>query len=107
MAGKTWAVHNSEGGEVTPLRILGKVSLQDEITMLETLRDKLLAVRGQARLIADSTGDECTRWRSLDIAEDAGNKSTKAQYLVFRAQAAQEEADAETGRVTLREDLGR
>ena len=92
---------------MTPLRILGKCSLSDEITMLERLKQTLVSAREQARLIADSTGDECTRWRSLDIAEDAGNTSTKAQYLVFRAQAAQEEADAETGRVTLQEDLGR
>ena len=92
---------------MTPLRLIGKVSLTDEITMLERLKQTLVSAREQARLIADSTGDECTRWRSLDIAEDAGNTSTKAQYLVFRAQEAQKEADAETGRVTLREDLGR
>ena len=90
---------------MAPLRLIGKVSLQDEITMLETLRDKLLAVRGQARLIADSTGDVATRrkleclWVHQDL--DA------VELCLFRAQEAQKEADAETGRVTLQEDLGR
>ena len=88
-----------------PRRLIGKVSLQDEITMLETLRDKLLAVRGQARLIADSTGDvaakrklECL-WvqQDLDVVE----------LCLFRAKEARKEADAEMGHVTLREDLGR
>jgi len=91
-----------------PLRLIGKVSLSDEIKMLEMLRDKLLSVRGQARLIADSTGDEYTRNRLLDIAEGAGNFNTVACYLTDRAREAQAEAGAEAGReVTLREDLGR
>ncbi len=90
-----------------PLRILGKVSIQDEITMLENLRDKLLSVRGQARLIADSTGDEYTRDLVLDTAEGAGSFNVVVTYLVERAKQAQAEHAAETGRVSLREDLGR
>jgi hypothetical protein len=92
---------------MAPLRLIGKVSLQDEITMLETLRDKLLAVRGQARLIADSTGDEYTRDLVLDTAEGAGSFNVVVTYLVERAKEAQRTQGDEAGRVTLREDLGR
>ncbi len=101
-----------------PIRILGKVSLSDEIKMLEMLRDKLLSVRGQARLIAASTGDEATKERALDVAEHAGGDKAILVYLIARAREAQYEADQEASRaevrtwddikeVTLQEDLGR
>ena len=62
-------------------------------------------IRGQARLIADSTGDAATkRMISLiDVQHDIG----KADLCLFRAKEAQREQGEETGRVTLREDLGR
>jgi len=89
-----------------PIRILGKVSLQDEIKMLEMLRDKLLSVRGQARLIADSTGDIPTKLKMNGIYVDGD--IDKVELCLFRAREAQAEASTEAGReVTLREDLGR
>jgi hypothetical protein len=90
-----------------PLRLMGKVSLSDEITMLERLRGTLVSAREQARLIADSTGDEETRRRLLEVAEGVGNYVAETQFLVYLAQEQQLEAGAEAGRVTLQEDLGR
>jgi len=91
-----------------PLRLIGKVSLSDEIKMLEMLRDKLLSVRGQARLICDSTGDADTKTKMECIATDAQYDLDRADLCLFRAREARDEADAEAGReVTLREDLGR
>jgi hypothetical protein len=90
-----------------PLRLIGKVSLSDELTMLERLRGTLVSAREQARLIADSTGDERTMVRLFDVAEDAGHGEVRVQYLIFRAREAQAEAGAEAGCVTLQEDLGR
>lgn len=88
-----------------PIRILGKVSLSDEIKMLETLRDKLLSAREQARLIADSTGDEETKRKvgGLWVQQDLD----AVELCLFRAREAQAGQYAETDRVTLQEDLGR
>jgi len=92
---------------VTPLRILGKCSLTDEITMLERLKQTLVSAREQARFIATSTGDEYTRDKLAEIASYCASSGVVSSYLIARAEEAQAEADAETGRVTLQEDLGR
>ena len=92
---------------MAPLRMVGKTSLSDEITMLENLRDKLLSVRGQARLIADSTGDESAKVIMATVAGDATYYFNSVELVLSRAKEAQAEQAAETGRVTLREDLGR
>jgi len=91
-----------------PIRLIGKVSLSDEIKMLEMLRGMLLSAQGQARLIAASTGDEFTKARLADIAQRANEIRHATVYLIAKAEADQEENDAEAGReVTLQEDLGR
>ena len=92
---------------MTPLRILGKCSLSDEITMLERLKQTLVSAREQARFIATSTGDEYTRNKLAEIAGDCASDGVVSSYLIARAEEAQKEADSETGRVTLQEDLGR
>ncbi len=91
---------------VTPIRCLGKTSLSDEIKMLEMLRDKLLSVRGQARLIADSTGDADTKTKMECVASDAQYSLDRADLCLYRAREAQAEADAEAGReVTLQKAI--
>ncbi len=92
---------------MTPLRVLGKCSLPDEITMLERLKQTLVSAREQARFIATSTGDEYTREKLAEIAGYCASNGVVSSYLIARAKEAQKEADAETGRVSLQEDLGR
>jgi hypothetical protein len=90
---------------MTPLRLIGKVSLSDEITMLERLKQTLVSAREQARFIKDSTGDADTKFK-MDLF-DFRYEIDRADLCIYRAKEAQKEADAETGRVSLQEDLGR
>ena len=89
---------------------VGKVSLSDEITMLERLQGMLVSVREQARFIAASTGDERT-WEKLHVvAEHAGNDNAVLVYLIARAKEQQREKDEETARedrAALSKELGR
>ena len=90
-----------------PIRILGKVSLSDEIKMLDQLRTSIAAVRAQARLIADSTGDDETKSKIGSINNTMNMEAEKADFCYYKALAQQAEASAEVGRVELREDIGR
>lgn len=92
---------------MTPIRILGKVSLSDEIKMLDEFRRHLRACKEQARLIEDTTGDEGTKDRIQWTKTRLDTEIDGIDLLYFRAVEAQCEMGEETGRVTLREDLGR
>jgi len=82
---------------------VGKVSLSDEITMLERLKASLISVREQARFIADSTGDANTRfalslmWTQCDL--------DRVELCLFRAKEQQREKDEEMA--ALSKELGR
>ena len=92
---------------MAPIRILGKVSLSEEITMLERLKGTLVSAREQARFIADSTGDAETKDRLGWTAVRAKCEIDGVDLFLYRAKEAQRVNSEETGRVTLREDLGR
>ena len=89
---------------------VGKVSLSDEITMLERLKASLISVREQARFIAASTGDERTKEALGKVGEHTGGDRAILVYLIARAKEQQREKDEETARdelAALSKELGR
>ena len=93
--------------EVAPIRLLGKVSLSDEIKMLDQLRSTLQSAREQARLIADSTGDEETKAKIGLIPGTLNFEVERSDFCYYKAVAQQGEASNEVGRAELRKELGR
>ena len=84
---------------------VGKVSLSDEITMLERLKASLISVREQARFIAASTGDGRTAERLIGVAQGADDDRVILVYLIARAREQQREKDEEMA--ALSKELGR
>ena len=64
---------------------VGKVSLSDEITMLERLWASLRSVKEQASFIADSTGDQETRDRLDWVKAHAKTQADGVELLYLRA----------------------
>ena len=90
---------------MTPLHEaqVGKVSLSDEITMLERLWASLRSVKEQVSFIADSTGDADTK-RMIGLIY-VQYDIDKVELCLFRAKEQQREKGEEMA--ALSKELGR